>query len=89
MIEAVATPVEEDVRDGVADFGGRAEDVRVVAVGEDGAATGLGVRAVDEARGGDLEGLHAAGELHAIVRLDDEVDVVALDRDVDDAEGSA
>jgi hypothetical protein len=56
----------------------------VVAVGEHGAAPPGG--AVEVARRGDLEALHAAGELHAARRLDEEMDVRALDADVDDLE---
>jgi hypothetical protein len=58
--------------------------MRVVTVGEHGAAATA--RAVEQARRGNLEGLHAAREPDAIARLDDEVDVIALDREVDDAE---
>jgi hypothetical protein len=40
-------------------------------------------------RSGDPEGLHAAGEGHPIAGLDDQVDVSALDAEVDDVKCAA
>src|SRR6266496_2481502 len=76
----MAREVAEHVGEGVPDLGGRAEHVRVVAVGEDGAATSH--EPVERASDANLEPLHAARERRVVLRLEDEVEVVALDRHV-------
>src|SRR5262245_20375882 len=49
----------------------------------------VAVAGVDRARGVDRKALHAAGQRPRVRRLDDQVNVVVLDRDVDDAEVAA
>ena len=62
----------------------RREVLGVVAIRED--ATRALADAIDAARGRDLEALHPRGQRVAIVRLDDQMEVRALDREVDDAD---
>jgi hypothetical protein len=83
----VAAGVQEDVRERVPDFVRRRERARVEAIGEDGAAAAEGAPRCARDAGGD--GLHAAAEGDAVARFDDQVDVVGLDRVVDEAEAPA
>ena len=69
--------VPRGVAEGVARLGAGAQHVGVEAVGEDLAAAAR-VR-VEAARAADGEALHAADEGGAVRRLDDEVQVRALD----------
>src|SRR5262249_32655098 len=57
---------------------------RVIAEREDVAAASP-QRAVEPLRGGDREALHAARERALVVGLDEQVQVIRLDADVDDA----
>jgi hypothetical protein len=84
---AVLSRVVEDVAEGVPDLSGGGEVARVVAVGPD--AAGAAGGAVDAPGGADGEAAQARGESRLVVRLDDEVNVVALDGEVDDAEVGA
>jgi hypothetical protein len=89
----VMTPVVQYVVERAANFGGRAEYPRVVTVGEHAPASQapalLRDRSVEPMRGSDLEALHAAGERAFIARLDDEMDVLALEADLADPEVGA
>ncbi|HEX9243825.1 MAG TPA: hypothetical protein VF875_15380 [Anaeromyxobacter sp.] len=76
--------VPEHVPHRVPDLGRRPEDVRVVAVGEHRA--GAPHHAIQAASDPDGERAHAARERPRPVRLDDEVEVVAQDREVRDPE---
>jgi hypothetical protein len=75
--------VAEDVVDGEADFARPAQEMCVVAVGED---LALAAHELVEGAGhADLEALHGSAELDVVGRLDDEMDVVALDGEMDEA----
>jgi len=58
---------------------------REVAVGED-VADSATPEAIERLRDADHQALHAAGELAAVVGLDDQVQVVLLDAELDQAE---
>jgi len=81
----VLPKVEQDVDQAATRLGGCAESARVIATAPDVAAPADGT----------IDGLGAAGgqalqpphEGHRMIALDDEVNVIALDREVDDAEG--
>jgi len=85
--QLVHAPVLEDVADGVGGFARRLQQVRVVAVREDGAAAAH--HAVERACHADLQPLHGAAQGRGIGRLHDHVQVVSLDREVDEAETEA
>jgi hypothetical protein len=80
----VTAPVVEHVRDDVARVLAVADLLRLVAELEH--LAGAVPCAVDRARAVDREALHAARELLCVAGFDDQVQVVLLDRDVDDAE---
>ncbi|MDB4981899.1 MAG: hypothetical protein JWM82_2651 [Myxococcales bacterium] len=72
----VLAEVEQDVREGPSDLGGRRQGSRVIAVGPDGtSAVPAAVHGAGTAAG---EALHASRERPRRIRLDDEVEVVAL-----------
>ena len=68
----------------------RHDDLGVIAVGEHRAATALGPadadRRIEMPGARDLEALHAPRERLRIARLDEQMDVTALEADLDDAE---
>ena len=68
--------VLEDVDQGVAHFGGGAEDSAVVAVSEDGAPARP--QSVEGTGDSDGQPLHGSGQGFAAARLDDQVQVIAL-----------
>jgi hypothetical protein len=61
--------------------------VRVVAIGENG--TGASPQPVQRADDAHQESLHAARECAAIVRFDEQVEVIRLDRIVDETKAEA
>ena len=69
---------------------GRPDDLGVIAIGEHGSSTAIGLVAADggvEVLGSrDLEALHARRQGGLVVGLDDEVEMRALDAEVDDPE---
>src|SRR6185503_19635484 len=65
----------------------RSERTRVVPLCEDGAATRM--HSIDGLRDANAEALHAARQTAAVVRLNDEVNVVTLDRVVRETEAEA
>ena len=71
----------------VADFGGRAQDPGVEAVGEDAPATLH--QAVEALGDADRQALDGPREGAAVVGLDEQVDVVALDGELHDADREA
>jgi len=77
--------VEEDVAEYVAHFGRRLEIVAVIALVPD-LPTACELL-VELARDADDEALHAARQRLLVRRLDDEMNVVFLDRIMDDLEG--
>ena len=81
--QPVVASVVEHVGEGVPDLARGLEDPRVVAVAED-VAPARG-DAVDRARQPRRQALDPAGERQAVLRFDEEVDVVPQDRVVDDA----
>jgi hypothetical protein len=83
ILVSVVLEVAEDVVDRVTDLGWSAEGARVVAVGEH-AATAVG-GAVDAFGDADGEALEATREGELVVRLDDEVNVVGLHGEFDEA----
>src|SRR5687767_248223 len=76
--------IREHVEESVADLTGRREGLHVVTVAPDAALVPR--HAVDGASEADREAAHAAGERLVVRSLDDEVDVIVLDGEVDDAE---
>jgi len=79
---AVTPAILEHVADSVSDLARRFHDFGVVAVVEDGAAT---VPLLVEGPGyADLPALDTAGELRVVGGFADEMDVVALDRELTD-----
>jgi hypothetical protein len=72
--------VHEDVDEGVADLLRRLERTRVVAVAPEAPFPAQGP--VHPARGADAEAADTGGELPRIRGLDDEVQVIALHREV-------
>lgn len=83
----MAPRVEQHVGDRVPHLAGRAQDVEVEAVGQDGAAEPE--RSVHGSREPGAERLHPIREIARSRGLDDRVHVVALDRVVRDAETTA
>ena len=83
-------PVIEDVGERMPDLARRRQDRRVIAIRKyvPGAANASPSRdrAIDALRSRDLKCLHAARELHAIGRLDDEVQMISLNTRVHDPE---
>lgn len=79
--------VVEHIAHGIGDFPARAEHVRVVAIDED-AARAPGQR-IEPPGDADAEALHAARQGAGVRRLDDQVQVSALDRVVDDPQAKA
>jgi hypothetical protein len=75
--------VAEHVLEGMADLARRAENAVVIAIGEHFAASTEG--AVDRARQSHRQALHRAREAARVPGLDDEVHVVALHGELDDA----
>src|SRR5206468_2722308 len=83
MLQVIA----QDVIDRLADLGRRLEDVRKIAVGEN---TPPRAHDLVELLGdAHTEPLHAPSETVLIVGLDDQMDVIALDREVRDAHAEA
>ena len=70
--------VPEHVANRVRDFPRGPQHVRVIAIGKDGPAPLH--HAIEGARHADLEALHSARQRFLAVRLDDEVQVIALNR---------
>jgi hypothetical protein len=68
----------------VTDFGGRVQHARVIAILEHAARAPHHL--VEPLGDADREALDRAGERTAVGRLDQEMDVVALDRELDDAD---
>lgn len=83
----VFTIVEEDVDERAPDLGGRRKLVTMVAVAEQ--PTGAHRDAIHPERDLREEALHSAGELHAVVRLDEQMDVIMLDRVLEDADAAS
>jgi len=79
----VACSVAKDVRDRVPRLARGSEHVDVIAICEDCAAALH--HSVQRTRHSNLEPLHTAREHTPIRRLDDEVNVVAQDREVNEA----
>ena len=69
--------------DGVANLGGRAQNTRVITIVEHAALAPH--HPVEPLGDADREALDRAGERAAVGRLDQQMDVVALDRKLDDA----
>jgi hypothetical protein len=79
--------VQKDVGDGVLDLVRGPEGARMEAVREHAAApAGEAVEAASEP---DLESADAAPKRHLVVGFDEEMEVIALKREVDDAKASA
>src|SRR5438132_4401054 len=87
LARRVDGPVLDDIPDGVEGPAWRLEQVRVVAVGED--RPPAVHHLVQGAGHPHLEPLHRAPERHGVRRLDDVVHVVALHREVHQAEPEA
>jgi hypothetical protein len=85
---AVLDVIREDIDERVADLARRREVAAVVAVAPDVAAFAC-EQAVHAERDADREAAHAVRELGVVVGLDDDVEVIGLDRIVDDAEAVA
>ena len=83
----VVQEVHQDVRERVGDLGGRAKLARVVVVREHGALAPHD--AVQRLGDADAQPLHAPCERPLIRRLDDQVDMVPLHGEVDQAEPEA
>jgi hypothetical protein len=83
----VTSRIQEHVRERVPHFARRAEDVKVIAVREDGAA------AAEDAVHGSCEArtdrFHARSEIPLTRRLDNRVQVIVLDRILDEAKAPA
>src|SRR5664279_5332464 len=75
-------PIVEDVREAIAHLRGGPEWAREVPIVEHAAA--MARRRVDQPRGRNPERLHAPGKRHPIAGLDDQMNVTALDADVND-----
>jgi hypothetical protein len=73
--------------DGVADLGGRTQHARVIAIVEHAAVAPH--HPVEPFGDADREALDRAGERAAVGGLDEEMDVIALDRELDDADVEA
>lgn len=90
LVSSVSTEIVEHVRDRVAGLRRRGDEARVVSVVEDlpGALGTRGARdgPIQPLCGRALERTDAAGERHLIVRLDDQVEMIVLDAEVNDAE---
>ena len=83
VILAMATPIVQHVGEDVARVARRLDLLRLVAEREHFAfAPELGV---ERTRGANCEALHAASKRFLMRGLDDQVQVIHLDRDVDDA----
>ena len=80
----MAVRIIDDVSDGAHQLGGSAQQPRVVVVGEDAArARHRGIEGLRDPNG---EALHALGKRSAVVRLDDEVQVIAEHAEFDQAQ---
>src|SRR5450432_2170603 len=81
----VLPKVQQNVDQAAPRLGGCAERARVIATAPDAAAPADGP--IDGLGAASGQALHAPHEGHRMIALDDEVNVIALDREVDDAEG--
>ncbi len=76
--------VEEHIRKSIADLARAAEQTEVIALRKHGPAAVED--ALDGSRKARADRLHAAAERFAVASLDDQVGVIALEREVDDPE---
>lgn len=81
----VLAEIQEHVDKSQADFARRSQGMGVITLGPDGATTFES--AIDGARTPDAEPLQTAREIAAAIGFDDEVQMVRLDREVNDSEG--
>jgi hypothetical protein len=79
----VLPAVLEDIDDGLPGLARRAQIVGVVSVGDH--AAGAPGHAIELARHAHTESLHGPPEGDLVIRLDEEMEVIGLDREVDDA----
>jgi hypothetical protein len=81
----VLAKIEEDVTQAAARFGGRAERARVIATAPEAAASADGtIHGLGATNGQALQAPHEGDRM---ITLDDEVNVIGLNGEVDDAEG--
>src|SRR4051812_27723798 len=74
--------ISQHIPDGASSLAARGENMRVIAIGEHGSMPPR--KRVEPLRQSDGKALHAAREGFSALHLDDEVEMVALDGEMDD-----